>query len=195
MGNDLISWPLLDDTDNNMYLDPLEPPHNPSSIGSGNLDSTPDMLANIYQDPKTVFPPSLDSSSTNTTPEEPSTQSQFPIKCNADSESDNSPVSFTPATTNSNSMSPQTQTPKSNAKSTKPTKKSAKPHPSSPQPSKIQKRELNTLAARRYRQKRVDQMAELEAQLKESNAERDALKVRVARLEGEVDVLRGLLRQ
>jgi hypothetical protein len=37
-------------------------------------------------------------------------------------------------------------------------------------------------------------MSELEAVLKETQAERDALKVRVARLEGEVDVLRGLLR-
>lgn len=60
--------------------------------------------------------------------------------------------------------------------------------------SRVQKRTLNTLAARRYRQKRLDQMSELEAALKETQAERDALKVRVARLEGEVDVLRGLLR-
>jgi hypothetical protein len=37
-------------------------------------------------------------------------------------------------------------------------------------------------------------MSELETALKETQAERDALKVRVARLEGEVDVLRGLLR-
>jgi len=37
-------------------------------------------------------------------------------------------------------------------------------------------------------------MAELEAVLKETQAERDALKVRVARLEGEVDILKGLSR-
>jgi len=71
--------------------------------------------------------------------------------------------------------------------SLKPTKSPKDDH------SKVQKRTLNTLAARRYRQKRLDQMSELEAALKESNAERDVLKVRVARLEGEVDVLRGLL--
>jgi hypothetical protein len=59
--------------------------------------------------------------------------------------------------------------------------------------SRIQKRTLNTLAARRYRQKRVDQMADLEAALKETEKERDALKNRVARLEGEVEVLMGLV--
>lgn len=62
-----------------------------------------------------------------------------------------------------------------------------------PSPSRIEKRKLNTLAARRYRQKRVDQMNGLEAALKETQLERDALKVRVARLEGEAEILRQLL--
>jgi hypothetical protein len=65
--------------------------------------------------------------------------------------------------------------------------------PSSPN-SKVHKRTLNTLAARRYRQKRVDQMADLEQKLKESEKEKEELQMRVARLEGEVEVLRGLLR-
>lgn len=60
--------------------------------------------------------------------------------------------------------------------------------------SRIEKRKQNTLAARRYRQKRVDQMASLESALKETRSERDDLKVRVARLEGEVETLRQLLR-
>ncbi|KAF2275650.1 uncharacterized protein EI97DRAFT_347248, partial [Westerdykella ornata] len=59
--------------------------------------------------------------------------------------------------------------------------------------SRIEKRRQNTLAARRYRQKRVDQMASLERALKETQTERDDLKVRVARLEGEVETLRQLL--
>jgi len=59
--------------------------------------------------------------------------------------------------------------------------------------SRIEKRKLNTLAARRYRQKRVDQINDLEATLKETQLERDALKVRVARLEGEAETLRQLL--
>ncbi|PMD15825.1 hypothetical protein NA56DRAFT_557276, partial [Hyaloscypha hepaticicola] len=60
--------------------------------------------------------------------------------------------------------------------------------------SKVHKRTLNTLAARRYRQKRVDQMAELEQRLRESEREKEELQMRVARLEGEVEVLRGLVR-
>ncbi|KAH8746144.1 hypothetical protein BGZ57DRAFT_936032 [Hyaloscypha finlandica] len=61
--------------------------------------------------------------------------------------------------------------------------------PTNALPSRIQKRKVNTLAARRYRQKRVDQMSDLEAKLKEIRAERDALKMKAARLEGEVEVL------
>ena len=59
---------------------------------------------------------------------------------------------------------------------------------------KVTKRTMNTLAARRYRQKRVDQMSDLETALKETQSEREELKVRVARLEGELDALKSLLK-
>lgn len=59
--------------------------------------------------------------------------------------------------------------------------------------SKVKKRTLNTLAARRYRQKKVDVVEGLEKELREMRAERDALKVANAKLEGEVSVLRGLV--
>ncbi|KAL1598631.1 hypothetical protein SLS60_007771 [Paraconiothyrium brasiliense] len=58
---------------------------------------------------------------------------------------------------------------------------------------RVEKRKANTMAARRYRQKRVDQMNTLESQLKDTQTERDALKVRCARLEGEVETLRAML--
>jgi hypothetical protein len=61
-------------------------------------------------------------------------------------------------------------------------------------PNRVEKRTRNTLAARRYRQKRVDQVSHLESALKETESERDDLKVRVARLEGELEALRGLLK-
>jgi len=61
------------------------------------------------------------------------------------------------------------------------------------EPSKVEKRKANTMAARRYRQKRVDQMSTLESELKDVKTERDDLKVRCARLEGEVETLRALL--
>ncbi|CAL3973007.1 unnamed protein product [Diplocarpon coronariae] len=62
-----------------------------------------------------------------------------------------------------------------------------------PETSKIHKRTLNTLAARRYRQRRVDQVSLLETSLKATREERDELRLMVARLEAEVGVLRGLV--
>ena len=60
--------------------------------------------------------------------------------------------------------------------------------------SRVEKRKANTLAARRYRQKRLDRVAELESALKETQLERDALKTQLAKLEGETQVLRNLVR-
>lgn len=79
------------------------------------------------------------------------------------------PVSHTPSSTSSRGTSP---------------KETA---------NRVVKRELNTQAARRYRQRRVDQMSKLEAELEAVKRERDALKMRVSKLEGETDALRGLL--
>jgi len=61
--------------------------------------------------------------------------------------------------------------------------------------SRVEKRKLNTLAGRRYRQRRVDRMNDLEAMLKAVQDEREALKVKVARLEGETTVLKQLLHE
>jgi len=58
---------------------------------------------------------------------------------------------------------------------------------------RVQKRQLNTLAARRYRQKRLDQVSSLEAELAEVKRERDEFRARVAKLEGGMAVLQGLL--
>jgi hypothetical protein len=57
----------------------------------------------------------------------------------------------------------------------------------------IQKRTLNTQAARRYRQRKVDLVSNLEFELKETKDERDGLKEKVARLEGELAALRSLM--
>lgn len=84
-----------------------------------------------------------------------------------------------------------------------PTSKNTPAKKTSPKPtsstnskdSKVAKRTLNTLAARRYRQRRVDQVNDLETALKETQSERDELKVRVARLEGELEVLKSLLKR
>jgi len=71
---------------------------------------------------------------------------------------------------------------------------SPQPGSSSVSSSRHEKRKANTLAARRYRQKRLDKVAELEAALKATQLERDALKVQVAKLQGETEVLKELVR-
>ena len=50
----------------------------------------------------------------------------------------------------------------------------------------IRKRNLNTVAARRYRQRRTDETQKLAVELTETQRERDSLKILVARLEGEL---------
>ncbi|KAF2824551.1 hypothetical protein CC86DRAFT_447346 [Ophiobolus disseminans] len=72
--------------------------------------------------------------------------------------------------------------------------RSSKTSPLAPEVTRIEKRKANTMAARRYRQKRVDQMSTLETELNGVKTERDDLKVRCARLEGEVETLRALLK-
>ncbi|GES65355.1 bZIP transcription factor JlbA [Aspergillus terreus] len=59
--------------------------------------------------------------------------------------------------------------------------------------SRIEKRQQNTMAARRYRQRRVDQLKNLEEELRKVQQERDELRMRVSKLEGETEALRSLL--
>ncbi|KAJ5945583.1 bZIP transcription factor bZIP-1 [Penicillium verhagenii] len=59
--------------------------------------------------------------------------------------------------------------------------------------SRVEKRKLNTLAARRCRQRRVDQTKNLEDELERMRKERDELRLKVSRLEGETQALKGLL--
>ncbi|KAJ5695753.1 hypothetical protein N7536_006165 [Penicillium majusculum] len=65
--------------------------------------------------------------------------------------------------------------------------------PSRVDSSRVEKRKLNTLAARRCRQRRVDRMKELEAELEKVRKERDDWRLRCSKLEGETDALKGLL--
>lgn len=55
------------------------------------------------------------------------------------------------------------------------------------------KRQRNTLAARKYRQKRLDRIAELEQALADMTGDRDDLRLKLARREAEVDALREML--
>ncbi|KAK5746770.1 hypothetical protein LTS12_022620 [Elasticomyces elasticus] len=55
------------------------------------------------------------------------------------------------------------------------------------------KRQRNTQAARRYRQQKVDRVAELEEALALVTKEKDELKLKLAKAETEASVLRGLV--
>lgn len=59
--------------------------------------------------------------------------------------------------------------------------------------SRKRKRERNTEAARRYRQRRQDRLEELEEALAAMQKERDELRIKLARSEAETDILRGLM--
>ncbi|KAF5581976.1 GAF domain-containing protein [Fusarium pseudocircinatum] len=55
------------------------------------------------------------------------------------------------------------------------------------------KRQRNTLAARKYRQKRLDRISELEEALAAMTNERDDMRLQLARREAEVDALREMM--
>ncbi|KAI0182090.1 hypothetical protein GGR52DRAFT_568293 [Hypoxylon sp. FL1284] len=61
-------------------------------------------------------------------------------------------------------------------------------------PATALKRQRNNVAARKYRQKRIDRISELETELKEVKEERDDLRIRLARQEAETAALRSMLR-
>jgi hypothetical protein len=56
------------------------------------------------------------------------------------------------------------------------------------------KRQRNTLAARKYRQKKLDRIQELEDALREVTSERDDLKLRLARQEAETAAIKEMIR-
>ncbi|KAM0257039.1 hypothetical protein ACHAQJ_004634 [Trichoderma viride] len=55
------------------------------------------------------------------------------------------------------------------------------------------RRHRNTMAARKYRQKRLDQIVDLERALSDVTSERDDLRLKLARREAEVEALREIL--
>ncbi|BCS20850.1 bZIP transcription factor JlbA/IDI-4 [Aspergillus puulaauensis] len=105
-----------------------------------------------------------------------------------------------PSTTHTATSTPTTHSTHSSqmpsATSTLPTPSPAS-RESSPKenPSRISKRQLNTMAARRYRQRRLDRMTQLEEELEAIKRERDELKMRVSKLEGETEALRSMAKE
>ncbi|KAL1841748.1 hypothetical protein VTJ49DRAFT_6662 [Mycothermus thermophilus] len=61
-------------------------------------------------------------------------------------------------------------------------------------PEVLDRRYRNNLAAKRYRQKKIDRIQELEAEVRKVTEERDDLRIRLARQEAEVAALREMLK-
>jgi hypothetical protein len=60
-------------------------------------------------------------------------------------------------------------------------------------PDRVEKRHRNNVAARKYRQKRVDRIEELEAALSSVTKERDDLRIKAAGSEAEIQLLKDML--
>lgn len=60
---------------------------------------------------------------------------------------------------------------------------------------RIEKRQRNNVAARKYRQKRIDRIEELEAALSSMTKERDDLRIKAARSDAEIQLLKEMLHQ
>ena len=97
---------------------------------------------------------------------------------------------------------PPSVTAPDSSKDTSPAVLSLKPATVSPVPTdspedagetRKRKRERNTEAARRYRQRRQDRLDELEEALAAMTKDRDELRIKLARSEAEAEVLRGLV--
>lgn len=63
-----------------------------------------------------------------------------------------------------------------------------------PHADKVLRRQRNTIAARKYRQKKVDRIEQLEKMLEEMTRDRDDLRIRLARQEAETEALKSIMR-
>ncbi|KAK7980915.1 hypothetical protein PG989_013372 [Apiospora arundinis] len=98
--------------------------------------------------------------------------------------------SYSPDLAASHSPSPGSGSPDSSGTQTNSRKRASPPVDSST----ALKRQRNNVAAKKYRQKKIDRITELEMELKGVKDERDDLKIRLARQEAEASALRSMLR-
>ncbi|KAI5864052.1 hypothetical protein GGS23DRAFT_479910 [Durotheca rogersii] len=144
----------------------------------GQLVNAPDMLSGceledilLFNQPSDPpFSPQLD----NTSPLDQQQQSQ--------PQPPSQPSQTFPSPLGAESSSSQDPTPKSRSRSSP-----------SVDPVTALKRQRNNVAARKYRQKRIDRINELEAELRDVKEERDDLRLRLARQEAEAAALRSML--
>lgn len=99
-------------------------------------------------------------------------------------------LSQLPEPVSSLSASPNSLSPVSSSTPSNPRKRSPPPV----DPTTALKRQRNNVAAKKYRQKKVDRISELELELQGVKDERDDLKIRLARQEAETAALKTLLK-
>ncbi|CEI67683.1 unnamed protein product [Fusarium venenatum] len=94
-------------------------------------------------------------------------------------------------------LNPREPTPTSSSSSPQNLQNSSKPCKKTDETSRalIHKRQRNTVAARKYRQKKMDRIAELEQALEAVKEEKNDLELQLAKKDAEVNFLRGMLRK
>jgi hypothetical protein len=100
------------------------------------------------------------------------------------------------STSNSPAMESDVSTAKASSISTTSTSNSSRKRSATPVDAtedRAEKRRRNNIAAAKYRQKKVDRIEELEGQLQAVVAERDDLKIALAKRDAEVELLRKML--
>lgn len=103
------------------------------------------------------------------------------------------PIFSNPSTT-SQHTSPTTSTPPSTEPPKEPASRKRARDASDGDDDAAIKRHRNTLAARKYRQKRLDRIKELEDALEDVTRDRDDLRIRLARQEAETEALKTMMK-
>ncbi|TIC90448.1 hypothetical protein CH35J_011829 [Colletotrichum higginsianum] len=154
------------------------------------IDTSPPTLFDTFPDPfpdttTNLFPPQLDPSFAS------SSSSGSNPNSNSNSPNQPPPLDMAAAYAAVSSGAPPPLLPSRASPNTSDGRDSdvATPHAD-----KILRRQRNTIAARKYRQKKVDRIDELEAMLKEMTRERDDLRIRLARQEAETEALKSIMR-
>lgn len=105
------------------------------------------------------------------------------------------PVQTSPSSTLSHDFSPDSTPPFSTAHSVdSAAQRNPRKRSPSVDPETSIKRQRNNVAARKYRQKKIDRISELEEELKEVKDDRDDLRIRLARQEAEVAALKSMFK-
>lgn len=130
----------------------------------------------------------------NTNPSPPSFHDPLFTHSHTNSHTSNHSQTSQPSTSSSTSPSTSTSTTPSSVPAPKTSAGSRKRRREDEDSDAALKRHRNTLAARKYRQKRLDRIKELEDALEEMTKDRDELRIRLARQEAETEALKSMMK-